>query len=144
MSPFQIKQYRVKKNQLVAQFILTIFRQTLQVSGVSRPITRRYNRMYTTVGTHCSFQMTVCCLGWIGTNPTKTTDSHLKRISANCCIHTVVHLDDGPRYARNMQKLTKYTKNKFASSRFSLHDHIEMQVNKTQNIIKICMHHNSQ
>jgi hypothetical protein len=31
-----------------------------------------------------------------------TTDSHLKRISTNCCIHTVVPPDDGPRYARNM------------------------------------------
>ena len=46
-------------------------------------------------------------------NPTRTTDSHLKRIvSINCCIHTVVPPDDGPRYARNMQRLTKYTKNK--------------------------------
>ena len=29
---------------------------------------------------------------------TRTTDSHLKRIiSTNCCIHTVVPPDDGPR-----------------------------------------------
>jgi len=36
-------------------------------------------------------------------DPTRTTDSHLKRIiSTNCCIHTVVPPDDGPRYARNM------------------------------------------
>ena len=48
----------------------------------------------------------VCC-------PTRTTDSHLKRIiSTNCCIHTVVPPDDGPRYTQNMQRLTKYTKNK--------------------------------
>ena len=53
------------------------------------------------------------CTGWIGSNQTRTTDSHLKTIiSTNCCIHTVVPLDDGPRYARNMQSLTKYTKNK--------------------------------
>ena len=32
--------------------------------------------------------------------------------STNCSIHTVVPPDDGPRYARNMEKLTKYTKNK--------------------------------
>jgi hypothetical protein len=33
----------------------------------------------------------------------RTTDSHLNRIiSTNCCIHTVVPPDDGPRYARNM------------------------------------------
>jgi hypothetical protein len=43
----------------------------------------------------------------------RTTDNYLKRkISTNCCIHTVVPPDDGPRYARNMQRLTKYTKNK--------------------------------
>jgi len=41
----------VKKNQLDAQLILSIFRQPLHVSGVSRPIIRKYNRMYTTVGT---------------------------------------------------------------------------------------------
>ena len=32
-----------KKNQLDAQLIFTIFRQHLHVSGVSRPIIRRYN-----------------------------------------------------------------------------------------------------
>jgi hypothetical protein len=41
---------RVKKTQLDAQFILSIFRQLLYVSGVSRPIIRRYNSIYTTVG----------------------------------------------------------------------------------------------
>ena len=48
MHPLNI---RVKKNQLDAQLILSIFRQPLHVSGVSRPIIRRYNRMYTTAGT---------------------------------------------------------------------------------------------
>jgi len=43
----------------------------------------------------------------------RSTDSHLQRItSTNCCIHTVVPPDDRPRYARNMHRLTKYTKNK--------------------------------
>jgi len=43
-------------------------------------------------------------------------DSHLKRIRiTNCCIHIVVPPDDGPRYARNMYRLTKYTKNKLCS-----------------------------
>jgi len=41
---------RVKKNQLDAQ--LSIFCQPLCVSGVSRPIIRRYNRMYTTIGSN--------------------------------------------------------------------------------------------
>jgi len=49
---------RVKKNQLDAQLILSIFRQTLHVSGVSRPIIRRYNRVYKTVGTYYSFRRT--------------------------------------------------------------------------------------
>jgi len=42
---------RVKKNQLDAQLILSIFRQPLHVTGVSMPIIRRYKRMYTTIGT---------------------------------------------------------------------------------------------
>jgi hypothetical protein len=41
--------------QLDAQLILSIFRQPLHVSGVSRSIIRRYNRMYTTIGTYCYF-----------------------------------------------------------------------------------------
>jgi len=44
-----------RKNQLDAQLILSIFRQPLHVSGVSRPIIRRYNNMYTTIGTYYSF-----------------------------------------------------------------------------------------
>jgi hypothetical protein len=40
--------------------------------------------------------MTVCCPGWIGT---------IERI------HTAVPPDDGPSYARNMYRLTKYIKN---------------------------------
>jgi len=46
--------HRVKKNQLDAQLLPSIFRQPLHVSGVSRPIIRRYDRMYTTIGTYCS------------------------------------------------------------------------------------------
>ena len=46
----------------------------------------------------------------------ETTDSHLKRtVSTSCCIHTVVPPDDGPRYARNMYRLRKYTKNKLCN-----------------------------
>jgi len=55
--------------------------------------------MYTTVGTYYSFLITVFVPGWIGTNASRTTDSHLKRIiSTNCCIHMVVPPDDGSRY----------------------------------------------
>ena len=39
----------------------------------------------------------------VGFQSNRTTDIHLKRIiGTNCCIHTVVPPDDGPRYARNM------------------------------------------
>jgi len=44
--------YCVKKNQIDAQLILSIFRQPLHVSALSRSIIRRYTRMYTTVGTY--------------------------------------------------------------------------------------------
>jgi hypothetical protein len=37
-----------KENQFHAQLILSIFRQPLHVLGISRPIIRRYIRMYTT------------------------------------------------------------------------------------------------
>ena len=67
-----------KKNQLDAQIILSIFRQLLHVSGVSRPIIRRYKHTY------------------------KTNSLLKKIISTNCCIPTVVPPDDGPIYARNM------------------------------------------
>jgi hypothetical protein len=53
--------------------------------------------MYKIVGTYTSLDDCCAC-----TNPTRATDSHLKRISTNCCKHTVVPPDDGPRYARNM------------------------------------------
>jgi len=48
------------------KLILSIFRQPVHVSGVSRPIIRSYNRMYTTIGTYYSSYMTVCCPSWIG------------------------------------------------------------------------------
>ena len=44
----------VKNDPLDAQFILSIFRQPLHISVVSRPIIRRYKRMYTAIGTSCS------------------------------------------------------------------------------------------
>ena len=45
----------VKKSQLDAQLILSIFHQLLHVSGISRPIIRRFNCMFTTIGTYYSF-----------------------------------------------------------------------------------------
>ena len=95
----------VKKNQLDAQHILSIFRQPLHVSGVSRPIIRRYDRMYRTIGNYYFFldDSLLSWLDWNCSNPTRTTDSHLKRIiSTKYCTHTVLPLDNGLRYARNM------------------------------------------
>ena len=59
--PSNITVLRVKKNQLDVQLILSIrvFRQPLHVSGVSRPIIRRYKRMYTTIGTNCCIHTVV-------------------------------------------------------------------------------------
>jgi hypothetical protein len=42
----------VKKNYHDARPVLSIFRQPVHVSGVSRVIIRRYNHMYTTIGTY--------------------------------------------------------------------------------------------
>jgi hypothetical protein len=92
---------RVMKNQLDAQHILGIFRQPVYVSGVFRPIIRRYNRMYTTIDTYYSFQMMVCCPGWVGQGNRQSSKKNNK-YSTNCCIYTVVPPDDGPRYARNL------------------------------------------
>jgi len=44
----------VKEKQFDAQLILSIFRH-LNVSGVSMPIIRWYNRMHATVGTYYYF-----------------------------------------------------------------------------------------
>ena len=53
-------------------------------------------------------------------------------INTNCCIHTVVPPDDGPRYARNMQRMTKYTKNKLCIKLVFLYTIISRcAVNKT-------------
>jgi hypothetical protein len=59
--------FRVKENKIDVQFILIYFvKQPLYISAVSRPIIRRYNCVYITIGTYYySFYMTVCCLGWI-------------------------------------------------------------------------------
>jgi hypothetical protein len=49
----------------------------------------------------------------VGLELSDQDNSHLKRtISTNCCIHVVVPPDDKPRYARNMRRMMKYTKNK--------------------------------
>ena len=112
--------YSFKEKKLDAQFIFSIFLQThLQVSGVSIAYHQEVNRVVTTVGTYCSFQMTVCCAGRVGTQPVQQK-YHLKRtVSSNCCIHTVYLLMMGYRYARNMQRcLKKHTEDKLCIKLF--------------------------
>jgi hypothetical protein len=46
---------RVKENKLDAHLILSIFHQSLHVSGVSRPMIRRHSYMYRAIGTYYSF-----------------------------------------------------------------------------------------
>jgi len=54
-----------------------------------------------------------CLLSWLDWFQSNQGNSYLKRIiSTNWCIHTVVPHGDGSRYARNMYRLMKYTKNK--------------------------------
>ena len=55
---------RVEKNQPDAQLIDSVFREPLYVSVISRPIFRRYNRMYTKFGT---------VLVGLESNPSRTT-----------------------------------------------------------------------
>jgi len=124
---------RVKKNQTDAQLILGIFCQPLHISSVSRPIIRRYNRVYTTIDTYYFF-LDECLLSWLdwNSNPTRTTDSHLKRISTKFCINTVVSPDERPRYGRNMYRLTRYTKHKLCIKLVCLYTIVSRRtVNKT-------------
>jgi len=81
----------LKKNQLDAQFIFSIFRRTpLYVLGISIAHHQEVHHMATTIGTYCS-------------NPARTTDSHLKRtIRTNYCSHMVYLLMIGYRYTWNM------------------------------------------
>jgi len=56
----------LKKNQLDAQFIFGIFRQTpVHISGVSIAHHQEVQRMDTTIGTYCFY---VCLLSWLGWN----------------------------------------------------------------------------
>ena len=52
------------------------------------------------------------CICWLFHRIYDDAWNHKHKISTKCYIHTFVPPDDGPRYARNMQRLTKYTKNK--------------------------------
>jgi len=60
----------------------------------------------------------------------------LKGIISNNSIHTVVPPDDGPRYARNVWRFAKYTKNKLCIKLVFLYTIISRgTLNKTQNSV---------
>ena len=109
---------RVKKNQLEAQHILSIFRQNLHVSGVSRPIIRRYNSMYTTIGTYYCFRWQSVVL--VGLEPNTTTNSHLKRISTTCTHTVVLYLLmmglDTPETCRGLRNILRISLHQFGIS----------------------------
>ena len=69
----------VKENQLDTQIILSIFRQPVHVSGVSRPIIRRYDRKYTTTGTYY-YDCSVVLVGLEQSNQDNRT-GNIQRIS---------------------------------------------------------------
>ena len=48
-----------------------------------------------------------CLLSWLDFQSNQ--DNRQSSKNTNCCIHTVVPRDDGLRYPRNMQRLTKYS-----------------------------------
>ena len=75
--------------------------------------------MYTTVGICYSFQVTLSCPGWIGTNPKQDNRQSLKKNNKyNCCTYTVVPPDDGPRQSETCRGLRKILRISCASSWF--------------------------
>ena len=81
-----------------AQFIFSIFRQTpLQVSGVSIAHHQEV-QPYVYSNWYLLFFLDGCLLSWMdwSSNPFRTTDSHLQRITrTNRCTRAVVPPDDG-------------------------------------------------
>ena len=85
-----------KHNLFLVYFVnLYTFRAYLGPSRGGKPYV--YNNWY------LQFFLDDCLLSWL--DPARI-------VSTNCCIHMVVPPDDGPRYAQNMYRLTKCTKNK--------------------------------
>ena len=82
------------------QLVLSILFRWLSVVLVGQQSSKKNNKYQLL----CTYGCTSWWWAW-------TTDGHIKRIiSTNCCIRTVLPPDDGPRCARNMWRLTKYTK----------------------------------
>ena len=67
--------------------------------------------MYTTIGAYYFF-IGECCLGWIGTIQPINRQWPKKNSNYQLLYAYGLPPGDGPRYVRNMYRLTKYTKNK--------------------------------
>ena len=91
--------------------------------------------MYAKIGTFYSFQMTVCCPGWIqpGQNSSKKNNNY------HLLYTTFAPPDDGLRYARNMQRLKKYFENNLCIKQVFLYTIVSRcTVNKTQKMENLC------
>jgi len=93
-----------KENQLDAQFIFSIVRQTpLHVSGVSTAHHQEVHRTDTTIGAYTSILFSWLSVVLAGFQPSQDNrHSSKKNIITNCCIRTVYLLMMGCRYARNV------------------------------------------
>jgi len=76
---------RVKKTNLMHNLFLVYFVKRYMFQVYLNPSS---GGTTVCIGTYYFFLDDFCCPGWIGSTPTRITDSHLKRIiSTNCCIH---------------------------------------------------------
>jgi hypothetical protein len=72
----------IKKNQLDAQFVFSIFHQTpLHVSGLSKAHHQEVHRMGTTIGTYCFFRLlSVVLAGLEPSQDNRQTDRGVDKI----------------------------------------------------------------
>ena len=89
-----------KKNNLMHNLFLVYF--------VNLYMFRAFRGPSSGITTVCIQVVLIILFRWLSVvlvgleNPTRATNSHLKRIISTTCIHTVVRPDDGPRNARNI------------------------------------------
>ena len=86
----------MKTNLMHYLFSVCFVSQPLHVSGIFVAHHQKVYCIYTTIGTYCAFQLTVC---WPAGRP---TDSQLKNTTHTNCIYTVYLLMMSYKYARNM------------------------------------------
>ena len=67
-----------KTNSIHCLFSVYFVYLALHVSGVSIAHHQEVHRIYTKIGTYCSFQLTVCCPGCVGNQPGRPSDDGLQ------------------------------------------------------------------